>query len=187
MIDERTERLINRMLDGELTEADELELNKQLIRSPEARRMLEDLERLDTLADQALHAAFERPHHPHESAPGHRLQTKDYRLLRRTTAVAAAILLAAMIGGLPREWLTAPGPGEITQSPNHPITESGLRPSDYSLQTTDYGLQPIDGPRRQWNNRQRDLIAVYDETTKSYYLLERDRVQRAVTPVTANY
>ena len=42
MIDERLERLINRKLDGELSEAESLELDKLLIRSPEGRAMLEE-------------------------------------------------------------------------------------------------------------------------------------------------
>ena len=47
MTDERTERLITRKLDGELTEAESLELDKALVRSPEARSLLEDYERTD--------------------------------------------------------------------------------------------------------------------------------------------
>jgi len=58
MLDERTERLINRRLDGEITEEESLELDKQLIRSPEARAYLEDLQRQDVLAGQALRATL---------------------------------------------------------------------------------------------------------------------------------
>ena len=47
MIDERTELLINRRLDGELGEDEALELNKRLIRSPEARRLLEEYSRIE--------------------------------------------------------------------------------------------------------------------------------------------
>jgi hypothetical protein len=48
------ERLIVRRLDGALTEDEELRLNRELIRNPEARQLLEDYERVDALASAAL-------------------------------------------------------------------------------------------------------------------------------------
>src|SRR5689334_19423082 len=56
MIDERTEQLINRRLDGELLPGEQLELDKCLIRCPEARAMLEDYQCFDVLARESLHA-----------------------------------------------------------------------------------------------------------------------------------
>ena len=53
-IDERTERLINRKLDGEITPDEELELNKILIRSPATRALLERSAGYDGLARAAL-------------------------------------------------------------------------------------------------------------------------------------
>ncbi len=52
------ERLISRHLDGELTEADELELNRELIRNPEAHRLMEEYRRTDDLAGAALSQAM---------------------------------------------------------------------------------------------------------------------------------
>lgn len=48
------ERLIVRRLDGALTEDEELRLNRELIRNPESRQLLEDYERVDALASAAL-------------------------------------------------------------------------------------------------------------------------------------
>ncbi len=48
------ERLIVRRLDGALTEDEELRLNRELIRNPEARQLLEDYERVDALASAAM-------------------------------------------------------------------------------------------------------------------------------------
>jgi len=52
------ERLIIRKLDGEISEDEELQLNRELIRDPEARRMMEEYERIDGLAAAALNEAL---------------------------------------------------------------------------------------------------------------------------------
>lgn len=59
-IDERIERLINRRLDGELTEEEQLELNRELIRNPEANRLLEEYQQIDELACVAMMKALDR-------------------------------------------------------------------------------------------------------------------------------
>ncbi len=51
---ERIERLINRKLDGELTEDEQLELDRALIRSPEDRGLLEELLHIDSLCGAAV-------------------------------------------------------------------------------------------------------------------------------------
>lgn len=53
-VDKNIERLIVRRLDGALTEDEALQLDRALIRNPEARAMLEDYQRVDTLASAAL-------------------------------------------------------------------------------------------------------------------------------------
>jgi hypothetical protein len=50
----RVERLIVRKLDGELSEDEELQLNRELIRDPEARQLLEEYQRIDGVAAEAL-------------------------------------------------------------------------------------------------------------------------------------
>jgi hypothetical protein len=57
-LEERIERLIVRKLDGMLTEDEELELDRILIRSPEARRVYEEYRRIDDLAAQSLASLF---------------------------------------------------------------------------------------------------------------------------------
>jgi len=54
----KIERLIVRKLDGEISEDEELRLNRELIRDPEARRLMEEYERIDRLAAAALDEAF---------------------------------------------------------------------------------------------------------------------------------
>jgi hypothetical protein len=54
------EHLISKRLDGELSEDQELQLNRQLIRDPAAHRMMEQSERIDRLASAALAELFVR-------------------------------------------------------------------------------------------------------------------------------
>lgn len=76
-LDERTETLITRRLDGELTGEDEsLELDKQLIRSPAARQAFEDSRRIDELAGEMLRGLLggvtPETHADHEERPAQR-------------------------------------------------------------------------------------------------------------------
>ncbi len=66
-LDEKIERLINRKLDGELTYDERLELDRALIRSPEHRRMLEELQRIDALCGESIRSEVEaEPDRPEE-------------------------------------------------------------------------------------------------------------------------
>lgn len=58
-LDESIERLINRKLDGELTEEEGLELDRALIRSPEHRRMFEASETIDAVCAELIRAEVE--------------------------------------------------------------------------------------------------------------------------------
>ena len=53
-VDPKIERLIVRQLDGEITEAEQLELNRELLRNPGANRLLEEYRSLDATACEAL-------------------------------------------------------------------------------------------------------------------------------------
>lgn len=51
---EQLELLVNRALDAQISEADELELNRSLIRDPEMMRLRDDYQKMDALASHAL-------------------------------------------------------------------------------------------------------------------------------------
>lgn len=57
-VDKDIERLIVRSLDGELSEDEALALNRELIRDPEAHRLMESYRRADELAAAALERAI---------------------------------------------------------------------------------------------------------------------------------
>lgn len=48
------DKLISRSLDGEITDEEQLELNRELIRNPEANRIMEMSRRIDLMASDAL-------------------------------------------------------------------------------------------------------------------------------------
>ena len=52
------DELIVRQLDGELPEDKQLALNRELMRDPEARRLMEDYRRIDALSSEALERAM---------------------------------------------------------------------------------------------------------------------------------
>ena len=52
--EDNMEHLVSRSLDGMLSEEEQLELNRELIRCPEARRLMEASQEVDRLASQAL-------------------------------------------------------------------------------------------------------------------------------------
>lgn len=59
-VDKDIERLIVRSLDKALSEDEELRLNRELIRNPQAQRLMEEYKRIDELAGAALHDALDR-------------------------------------------------------------------------------------------------------------------------------
>ncbi len=190
MIDERVEHLVSRSLDGELTEAESLELNRLLIRSPEARALMEEHERTGTLAGEALRAAFadgassdERAGQLARAAVSRR---RPWPAMRRAPAVAAAVLVGMIIGGGAGHWAAtraipaAPEPAGI--DPAHPPLVAGAVPVE-----DDSSAIVVEGPRRHEQRTVHDIFGVFDEETQSVYLLEASRTQTNVVPASANY
>ena len=176
MIDERTERLINRRLDGELSEAESLELDKRLIRSPEARQLFETYARNDLLAGEALRACTQTP-------PPTRQQVSCRRWFRWSIApvglgVAAAVL-AISFAHRPAGTNLASDP---PPRPAAPITTLVATP-----QAADAELPLIEGPREETHQLYRNVLGIYDQETQSVYVLELDQRARTVIPVAMNF
>jgi anti-sigma factor RsiW len=170
-MDERTEQLISRRLDGEITEEESLELDKRLIRSPEARTYLEDQERINALAAESLRAALA----PGDTPLPRKLESADWparvglwrRYLRPATAVAAVIVVAALVASLPF--------GRSQPSAVMPLTANN--DPGASRQTAPPGITiPVDS---NWSGLpgagRHEVIGVYDDDTQSLYLLEMSR------------
>lgn len=172
MIDERTEHLINRQIDGELTSDEQLELNKRLIRSPEARAMSEEYQQFDTLAREALHGFCQKS----RTEPEIKHQSR-FTTLTRGSALAAAVILFAFMS----MWLF---PSKQQQAVK---LDNGTMIASLPIVKEIAQLASIEGPRHERERVQKDLIGVFDRETQSVYLLEMDQQQTTVVPVSMNY
>ena len=175
MLEERTERLINRKLDGELTEAESLELDKRLIRSPEARALLAERQRLDALAAESLQMALAGPERGPAWSGDLGTQPPCRRTARRylrTSIVAAAVIVLAMLT------VTLP---TVLRPDKSPQTKMTIAQHNHDpLQQADQ-LAASQGPviplaRADSTNdserRRTQVLGVYDDETQSLYLLE---------------
>ncbi|MHC4445390.1 MAG: anti-sigma factor family protein [Planctomycetota bacterium] len=190
MIDERTERLINRKLDGELTETESLELDKLLIRSPQAQALLEEYQQNDTMTAEALQSALS------ETDTSKQITTKWadsaqpkkiwWRYLTAASAIAAVIVFAVVIKNNPIKQHTPQPTGHIPAQINTKVGDSAtIVDADGTQKLTPVLI--IEGPRRQKEQIMRDLLGVYDQETNSVYLLEADQTQQTIVPVSSSY
>ncbi|HSW46906.1 MAG TPA: hypothetical protein VLM89_15195 [Phycisphaerae bacterium] len=179
MIDEHIERLISRRLDGETTEAESLELDKELIRLPKARAYLEEQERLGDLAGSALRAAVARDHEQPWLQPNPRdLQAARRRLLRPAVGLAAAVALAALIGTLP--------PGRTKPVEPIPPVVMNDSPAADSSKAPVPAVPVAEGAWSPGAGRH-EVIGVFDEDTQSFYLLEMAPKSEVVSPAAMRY
>jgi anti-sigma factor RsiW len=104
-LEERIERLIVRKIDGMLTQDEELELDRILIRSPEARQVYEEYRRIDDLAAQSLASLFPEsgkagiggvPPIPRPVEASSHLARRYHRAWWALTGLAAACLAALL-------------------------------------------------------------------------------------------
>ncbi len=185
MIDERTEQLINRKLDGELSEEESLELNKLLIRDPRARALMEEYARMDEQAGQLIRAVVRQPVArigPGEvsswaSGPRHQWWYSFGLVSAVAAAITLAVLLsqrAAMLGN------------ETPSSLQQMSLDSAQADTSAARPQLDCAWN-IDGPRRETLNLDRDVIGVWDRESGSLYILEADSTQSLVEPVKVNY
>jgi hypothetical protein len=176
MIDERTEYLINRRLDNELTSDEQLELDKRLIRSPEARAMSEEYERFDRLARTALED-FCQATRPRDDLL---LPSRFFAFKRYSTIAAAVALFAFSTSLFPRHKSQT---GDVVNNTQNQPTIMASLPIGNDLSQ----LLSIEGPRHEREQVQKDLLGVFDQETQSVYLLEMDQQQTTVVPVSMNY
>jgi hypothetical protein len=183
MLDERAEILINRKLDGELSDDESLELDKLLIRDPGLRAMLEDCGRMDALAGEVIRTAVDAPGRRAEPA---RFSTwvgtvrQWWRSFGMVSAVAAAVTLAFLLSQrVTPIQVRRPAAGMATVSPNTVGRSEGLMNADYPAD--------MEGPRRETKTLERDVIGVWDQQTRSLYLLEITRDRSLVEALRENY
>jgi len=177
MIDERTEQLINRRLDGELTSDEQLELNKRLIRSPEARALIEDYQKMDALAHATLDNFSQKSELASDVQPRSR-----FIFFAGGSAIAAAFILVGFlsISLLP---LNNPQKAVVANNPQVEPTMIAALPMTRDISR----MLSIEGPRHEREQVHKDVLGVFDQETQSVYLLEMDQQQTTVVPVSMNY
>ena len=128
--DQDIERLIVRCLDGVLAEDEQLTLNRELIRDPEARRLMDDYRRADELAAAALAQAFgddtvgfDPSSLPDQAVP--QVQVGVHRGWWMATGAVAAAMLAIFVGLPPLS--PTPGSGLADGGPEVPLVQGPLR------------------------------------------------------------
>ena len=179
-VDPKIERLIVRQLDGEITEAEQLQLNRELLRNPGAHRLWEEYRALDATAGEVLqdllgdrHTSFDPTTIP---AP---LTAKRPQLVRRhwlllTGAVAAAILALA----IPRPAVTTNNqPGSfVEKTGTQPIIVDNVpRPAPVNA---DGLMRNVSMPSVQ-RETGTDVFGVLDENGNVYWIeVERTRTLR---------
>ncbi len=192
MIDEHLEYLMTRQLDGRISEAEQLELNKALIRSPEAHRLFDEYQANDALAADTLRKTFDRPIAPSSTTPAPdvfaRNRWRGWSMARSVILVAAAIALAVMIRGIP--WSTSDDPAQVQRPRAISAKPTPLEPPAMAdLKSAPKPLTPVKvlTPRELHEYMPRDFVAVMDEQAQNIYLLEMDRPQTNGMPVSMRY
>ena len=185
--DEHLERLIVRNLHGELTEDESLELDRALIRDPEARLAMDEYARVESLAAAGLGAALceDSVKGCGESSPG-QISTganrRPWHLSSRRlapVAIAASIALA-MIIPLGND----ADPGKTVEQSREavdvakPVEPGGFYPTPDRVPMRRVGT----GLRASHRSTARDVLGVMGKDGKTIYFLEVDRTRTTQYP-----
>ncbi len=180
-IDERLERLIVRSLDGALSEDEQLNLDRELIRNPNAHRLMEEYRSIDSLAVASLEAFVCNEDFQLEAPSGIGAQRerrgRNHRGWMLVPGAIAAALLAIVI---PRPGSLSPEQGGAVVQQAAPTT-----PRDFAgaRQLQNQGMmRPVaNGVSRPSVQRRtgRDLIGVIGDDGNLYWIeVERTRTVR---------
>ncbi len=189
MIDERIEILINRKLDGELSEEDSLELNKLLIRNPDAHALLDEYAVMDRLAAEAIEAELAEPVarvSPEQVSQWNKSKRQWWYSMALISAVAAALTLSVLLS---QRAANMNDSAALPISGVHSAQQAAATLTDRAPQgrLVNVGTIPLDGRRRQTDSLERDVLGVWDQDSHSLYLLEANEARSTVEPVKFNY
>ncbi|HUU82151.1 MAG TPA: hypothetical protein VM243_01485 [Phycisphaerae bacterium] len=181
-VDDRIERLIVRRLDGELSDEEALELDRELLRSPQARQLLEEYRRIDGAAVEALTAAIGDD--AGEAVPFPVVTTtrrKGYSRLWWALPAAVAATLALIVMFTPRpaaDWQIAETPPQpvVTQPQNtEPTHTQPAFPGRSGIQQAGYGPGSLDRAVNQ------DLLYILGDDG-NIYVIDRQHMRTARKP-----
>ncbi len=181
MLDECIEHLISRRLDGVLSDDESIELDRAVLRSPEVRAALDAAGRIDDLARRALREGRRDPVGAAVIPP----QAGGGRLRRWYGPAAAGLLAAAACVML--------ATGRQTMRPARDADVRAVAHGSRDTGTPAAGSAGLSSAAdAAWEARcaevvNRDVLGVYDEETRSLYLLEIDRSQLVPVSAQASY
>lgn len=165
-LNENIEKLINRRLDGASNIDEELELDRELLRNPEARRVLEECRQIDRIAAVALAETVAATDAVHHVAPARRdVDTQRWALPHWWVLVPGAVAAALLALVIPRPAILRQtiDPGKIVSTvPVFPRSASGGMARTVSF------------PASVKRDTGREVIGVVDDAG-SIYWIEVDR------------
>jgi anti-sigma factor RsiW len=174
-VDKDIEKLMVRSLDGELSEDEQLRLNRELIRTPESRRLMEEYRRIDESAGAALNSTLgtERTQLDPADLPS-LVQAQHSTGLNRgwwlVPGAIAAALLAVFVAQFP-----GPAASDTDMAQMDRANANHVVPPGPQAQQAD-GLMRNVGTNRVRRNTGREIIGVMGEDGNIYWI-EVDRIQ----------
>ncbi|HKQ46978.1 MAG TPA: hypothetical protein VJZ71_02785 [Phycisphaerae bacterium] len=185
-VDEPTERLICRSIDGELTADERAELTEILRTNAAARRLLDEYTEIDRLAIRAIRRDLESAK---TVAAG---RFRGIRLAAAGAVFTAAAVIA--LSFLPNLWtgatlLTPAGPIAVQSQIGHGRPQ--ISPADMGRTGQFVDYREYDSlPQQRRQDVYRDLIGVRGKNNKNQdviYIFERNTQATKITPISGDF
>ncbi len=189
--DEQIERLIVRKLDGELSLEEEHELNKVLIRSPEAHQLLDDYARQDELVASVMKAEIGSAAPPDLSvvtagaAP--LAQPHRYRSWTATSIGGLLVACLALFAVLMEPALRNSPPAADNGAKLGGIAIPVLPVSQTRGDRFEVLPAYMEFPQTEEDSMDRQFVVVHNEKTGQYYVLEVRREQTTTRLMTGEF
>ncbi|MFO0973409.1 MAG: hypothetical protein U1A27_08240 [Phycisphaerae bacterium] len=214
MIDETTEILINRLIDGELSPAERAVLEARLASDATARQLVEEYRALDARAAAALRHVVVRAAQPGTAlaAASVRRRASQRRILTWAgVSLGAAAAVALSVSGIWRRsaWLQLPSnggasvgvanveptaPTDLRPRVWRPLSPNDIPPAAWGLPTgrptpqfVDYVPESSLHPNHRQTRNTRDVIGITNEAGDRIYLLEQNTRQARVRPLSREF
>jgi hypothetical protein len=192
-VDERTERLICRLLDGEIAFEERAELDGVLAGNPAAQALLDEYRRMDARAADALRFDF----HSATTAAAPRRRSGLWLATAGGLLAAAAVIALSFLADL---WSGTIKPNPLPPIPMAAGTDAGIVPpgQDPGPQLAGNGVgragpqfaeyRNVDQrPVRRLRDVQRDWIGIPSADMKTILIIERKAQSTRITPISGDF
>jgi anti-sigma factor RsiW len=179
-VENNIERLIVRALDGEINEDDQLALNRELIRNPDARRLMEEYRHIDEMTALALGETLNNDPLPLDVAdlPDQRAIQDSPRNIHRTWWLAVGAVAAGLLAAVsaryfvsaPAQSIVANNTAQASRVQHIPPLSPSYHPQDDVVRNAGMNNKP-----RIKRSAGRDAFGVMGDDGNIYWI-EVDRV-----------